>query len=671
MNKLFAANRRFAALIAGCFLLANTGSAYYYYTYFNSSSAPYTPIVARYDLTTLNNNTVPFFVSGAGPSSMYPGDSFQAIISQISAAAGVWNAVSTSNIRLAFGGLYSLGTTETAPGIQIEFSDDIPPGLLAVSAPETFGNLAPGANGTFIPVYLSLMELPSDLNMVFNGPSYSEEFFVTVVHEFGHTMGLQHTLASSVMSTYNTTASTKASPLGADDVAGISLLYPAGNYLSTVGGISGRVTLNGTGVNLASVVAIAANTPAVATLTNPDGTYLINGLDPGVEYFVYTQPLPPPVEGEGSPDNIFFPHNSDGVFLPPNTGFVTKFYPNPMDASQPQTFNVKAGIVTENVNFRVAAASFSGISSVRTYGYIQNKYVAGTPYTYVIGAPLIVSEKTTIAAVGDGLLQPYTASQSTYSLAPGLSVGMLGSAAQIGNLRAYVPPNPFVAVDVLVNFTAGPGPKHLLFSTPGDLYVLPAGFTVVQLPPPTISALSSAVDGNGNPAVAITGRQFSPTTQVFFDGLPAVIQSQTSDSLIVRPPPAPSGYTAAVAVFNSDGQSSLFLNPTAPGYTYPDGAPFALTANPSLVVTPSMIPAGGSVTVEVRGSNTNFTAGVTTVGFGTSDVQVNQVNVLSATHLTAVVSPAVAVSSAVITVTTGLEVVSQALGSQIAAIDQQ
>jgi hypothetical protein len=32
---------------------------------------------------------------------------------------------------------------------------------------------------------------------------------------------------------------------GRDDIAGISLLYPAGNYLSTVGSISGKVSMNG------------------------------------------------------------------------------------------------------------------------------------------------------------------------------------------------------------------------------------------------------------------------------------------------------------------------------------------------------------------------------------------------------------------------------------------
>ncbi len=70
-----------------------------------------------------------------------------------------------------------------------------------------------------------------------------------------------------------------------------------------------------------------------------------------------------------------------------------------------------------------------------------------------------------------------------------------------------------------------------------------------------------------------------------------------------------------------------------------------------------------------KASNTNFIQNVTTLGFGTSDVLVNQITVLSPTHLTAVVSPAVTLASAGITVTTGLEVLSQALGSEIIGAD--
>jgi hypothetical protein len=90
-----------------------------------------------------------------------------------------------------------------------------------------------------------------------------------------------------------------------------------------------------------------------------------------------------------------------------------------------------------------------------------------------------------------------------------------------------------------------------------------------------------------------------------------------------------------------------------------------------VTITPSVIPAGGSFTVDVQGVNTNFTQDVTTVGFGTSDVQVNQVTVLSPTHLTATVTPAVSISSAAITISTGLETISTATGSQVVATDPQ
>jgi hypothetical protein len=225
-------------------------------------------------------------------------------------------------------------------------------------------------------------------------------------------------------------------------------------------------------------------------------------------------------------------------------------------------------------------------------------------------------------------------------------------------------------MDISVSNLAGPGPKHLLFSTPGSLYVLPAGFTVVDAPPPIISALGPSTDPNGNPAVAIAGLNFQPNLQVMFDGLPAQVWQQSTNLLILTPPPAPSGYTAAVAVLNPDGQSSLYLNPTAPTYTYaaPSATPFAFASGASLVVSPSVIPSGGSTTITIQGSNTNFTS-ATTLGFGTSDIVVNQINVIGPNQLTAVVTSNVSVPSSNITVTTGLEVISQALGSQVTATD--
>lgn len=643
---------RLAALVTATLLVAPSSQAYTYYVYFNTSASPYSPIPIRFDLNTLSNNTVPFFVSSAGPSGLYTGDSLTAIVSELTAAANVWNGIGSSAIRLAFGGFYNPGATESAPGVQIEFSDDIPPGLLAYTIPTVVGGISTPSNGApFIPIYLSLIELPSNLNAVFTAPSSSEEFFVTLVHELGHSLGLQHTLASSVMSTYDTTGSTKENPLGADDIAGISGLYPVGNFSSTTSSISGTVTMNGAGVNLASVVVISPFNPAIAALTNPDGTYQITGIPPGV-YMVYVEPLPPPTEGEGSPDNIFYP-NSSGDYLPPQTGFATQFYPGTLDYTQASTVTLLPGVPYGTpINFNVTPDSSPGIATVRTFSYVQN--------TYLSGAPVLEGVTTMIAAGGDnssGLLQANNA------LTPGLSVSVMGPSVAVTNLRAYAPGNPYVAFNVTPSM--GEGPVHLLFSTPGNVYVRPDGLRVVQSAPPLVSALGPASFQNA-PAVAISGLHFTPNTQILFDGLPAQILSETSNILLVLPPLAPAGYTASVAAFNSDGQSSLLLNAATP-YTYAAGTASAIPANPSVFVSPQVIPAGSPLTVTVEGTNTNFVAGLTTVGFGTSDVTVSQVNVIDATHLSATVTPNVSVSSMNITVTTGLEVISQALGSQITA----
>ena len=77
----------------------------------------------------------------------------------------------------------------------------------------------------------------------------------------GHALGLQHTFTSSVMSTEAAGRATSLySPLAADDVAGISYLYPRGNLAQSSGSIAGRITsTGGQGIHMASVVAIFAS----------------------------------------------------------------------------------------------------------------------------------------------------------------------------------------------------------------------------------------------------------------------------------------------------------------------------------------------------------------------------------------------------------------------------
>ena len=437
-----------------------------------------------------------------------------------------------------------------------------------------------------------------------------------------------------------------------------------------MGSVSGRVTLNGTGVGLASVVAISPTNQAICTLTNPDGTYQINGIPPGPTYYVYAHPLPPPGATEATPDNIYFPFDANGNTIPPNydpatNTFAAQFYSGAdgtRNWQQAQALSVTAGNNVAGIDFNVSPRSSEAVYSVRTYGYTPaGLYVSPAPVT--LGAPAPVP----IAANGGGLLQ------SDQTVTPGLSVSTLGVVAQMGDLEPYPPPTPYIAIYVLYTaFGVGPGPKHLLFSTPSDLYVLPSAFNAVSNPPPSISAVTPTFDANGNRAVVVAGANFDQNTRILFDGLQGTIETVNADgSLLVTPPSALGSYTATVVALNSDGQSSLYVEQTPATFTY-DPAPA-----PSLVVSPSLLTPGSSITVSVTGTNTNFidpNANPVTgslVGFGTSDVVVQQVTVQSPTQLTVVVTPNVPVYSNMISVTTGLGIISQALGYQVVATDPQ
>jgi hypothetical protein len=128
------------------------------------------------------------------------------------------------------------------------------------------------------------------------------------VHEIGHLLGLGHSAlgetetipggrrviaSGSVMFPIAFSSGSIAERvLQPDDVAGISELYPGGQFSTATSSISGRITKNGSPIFGAHVVAInlATGTAVGGFSLNAQGQYVIGGLSPG-SYVIRVEPL--------------------------------------------------------------------------------------------------------------------------------------------------------------------------------------------------------------------------------------------------------------------------------------------------------------------------------------------------------------------------------------------
>ncbi|MBV9743493.1 MAG: carboxypeptidase regulatory-like domain-containing protein [Acidobacteriia bacterium] len=665
------------SLVGLATLVSAPAEAYYQYVHYLNGNFG-TPIYEKYDLTALPNKTVTFFVADSGPQSFGPNDDFSSVISQIEQAAAAWNSVATSNLRVAFGGLETQTQAETTPGGDVVFIE-LPPGLLGLGGTNVPASEQPvtSPNGPFFPISRSIIQLTANTGSA-PGPSYRESFFTTAVHEMGHALGLQHTWTSAAMSQDVIRNTSRARPIDADDRAALSVLYGSAGWTAGYGSISGRVTANGQPVALASVVAIAPQGSAVSALTNPDGSYTINGLPPNNSYLLYVHPLPPDAI---LPNNagLRMPVDQNGQALQASGPFFTAFLPDPNNGGQPKNFFIAPGAVFTGQNFSVNPES-----SVSMYDVLTSSFNSASQSWYT---PAYVNSVASIFAIRVEVNPPaITPVPQSIAILGGFGTATIcaasGNAAAVQaasapcfqpydfNTGQTLPANTSDPATALAIYfpplpAAGAGPRHLVFTLPnGDLYVLPDAVNLVAQGAPTIVSVTSF-----NGSVTVTGSNLGPNSTVYFDGAPALAQgpfagSSALGSIAVTPPPGYSGQNASVIVYNSDGQNSTFYqaqNP--PTYQYP------VTGIPQITVNTTSLASGASSMVDITAVNMQFPlgGGQVTLGFGSSDVSVRRVWVLSSTHLVAnmVVAPNAAIGASEISVISGFQIASQAGGFQV------
>lgn len=635
------AGARLAVVLA---TVVTGAQAYSHFTHFASRTGPFTPILEKFDLNVLPGKTLGYYVADPGVVKYATNDSFPALLSQIRSAAKVWNDIESSDLRILFGGMITERIPQGTPSVEVLF-EEVPPGIVAMGGPTVRAE----SNGVFVPIVKSVVILQPDLT---NRPIYTENFSSTLIHEFGHALGLQHTFTSSVMSTATTRATSKARPLTTDDVAAISILYPKSSFLQNTGSITGQITMNGQGVNLASVVAIAANGAAVSALTNPDGTYRIDGLPPR-GYYVYVHPLPPPRQGQTTPGDIVYPVDNEGQPIPESPPFETVFFSSATangvkDPGIATQVSATAGVVTENISFTVRQRNGYGIHSVETYAYPGEIGIKPPYLSPGMARPFVI-------ATGSGLI-------NGTNPVPGLTVSVLGGASLAVQSLSTAPAN---WLQILFNpqnlLVSSDSARHLVFSANNDIYVLPSAFFHVERQPPQILGAATAADSR---TVEILSAGVTSTTRYLFDGVPAQVRSYEEipggSRAIVVPPQAAPGYRAIVTALNSDGQSSLFLqreNP--PSYVYSSDASIAAS---SLTLAPNSVPSGVESMVQIDALNGQFIDGQISVSFGSADVSVRRLWVINPSRLlvNVTVSPTAQLSTPTVTIISGLQVLQQA-----------
>lgn len=243
---------------------------------------------------------VRYHVSDAGAPGVAAAD-FQAAVGR---AFATWQAVPTAAISYQLGGMTTAAPADGDGLSTLGFADQ--PELDRVLATTTV--LVDDSTGSIVEADI-VLNSSFPWSVAASGEAGRFDVESIALHEVGHLSGLGHSAigetelrpgggrrvvaAEAVMFPVAFSAgSTVGRTLRADDIAGISDLYPDQDFATSRGSLSGRVTRDGGGVFGAHVVALNLRTGTIVANFSLDssGGFSIAGLSPGV-HVVRVEPL--------------------------------------------------------------------------------------------------------------------------------------------------------------------------------------------------------------------------------------------------------------------------------------------------------------------------------------------------------------------------------------------